>query len=90
MNQDARRLLTEFFGGLLVVIGAMLAVLSGLCTALGVTFDPGTAIAVGALPIILGIALWLGGRAIMKGAKPPPRPVLPPANFTDPSDGGAP
>jgi cadmium resistance protein CadD (predicted permease) len=90
VNEDARSLLIEFFGGLLAVVGAMIAVLSGLCTALGLAFDPGTAIAVGALPIILGIALWLGGRAIMKGAKPPPRPVLPPANFTDPSDGAAP
>ena len=38
---------------------------------------------------LLGGGLWVGGMAIVKGAKPPPRPVLPPANFTGPTDGEA-
>jgi drug/metabolite transporter (DMT)-like permease len=89
VNEDARRLLTEFFGGLLVVVGAMIAILSGLCTAAGMVFDPRMAIAVGFLPIVFGALLWVGGLAIMRAAKPPPRPVLPPANFSDPPDGEA-
>jgi ribulose 1,5-bisphosphate synthetase/thiazole synthase len=89
VNEDARRLLIEFFGGRLAVVGAMIAILSGLCTAVGLAFDPGMAIAVGTLPILLGGGLWLGGMAIVKGARPPPRPVLPPANFTGPTDGEA-
>ena len=90
MKQDTRRLLQEFLGGLMVAAGAIISILSGLCTAAGMFFDPGMAIAFGALPFMFGVGLWIGGAAIYKSAQPPRRAVLPQAHFGDdpPADGG--
>ena len=88
MTAPEGRPVLGFFGGVLLALGAALSVLSGLCTLIGMTLSPAMAILIGAAPIILGAGMWIGGLAMRKAARPPPRPVLPPAHFTDnPSDG---
>lgn len=88
MTTHEGRPVLGFFGGLLLALGVALGVLSGLCTLIGMTFEPRLAILIGAAPIMVGAGMWIGGMAMLKAARPPPRPVLPPAHFTDdPSDG---
>lgn len=79
----------RFFGVLLVAAGALIGGLSGLCTVFGVGVGavemfahPGdglsfiaTALAVGAIPIIVGVGLFIAGRALVRGARPPGEPA---------------
>jgi hypothetical protein len=87
-----------FIGGALMVVGGLLGGLSGLCTVVfmvGSLFEGGglkdwisftaLALAVGFLPIVIGLGLFIAGRYLYRGAQPAPRPVPPPADF-----GGAP
>jgi hypothetical protein len=81
-----------FFGGALMVVGGLIGGLSGLCTAIfliGGLFGGGMsdygavvglALTVGFLPILIGVGLFIAGRALYRSAQPP-RPVPPPANF---------
>ncbi|MBI1199432.1 MAG: hypothetical protein GC203_16345 [Phenylobacterium sp.] len=79
----------RFFGVLLVAAGALIGGLSGLCTLFGVgagllemLAHPGDglsfigiALAVGAIPIIVGVGLFIAGRGLVRGAGPPSGPA---------------
>jgi hypothetical protein len=87
-----------FFGSALMAVGALMGGLCGLCTAvfvIGGIFGGGgggefgggemvvMALVIGGLPTLIGVGLFFGGRALWRDAQPPPRPVQPPAHFTD-------
>jgi hypothetical protein len=77
----------QFFGGALMVMGALMAGLCGLCTAafLVVSFtSPGNgslallALPIGGIPTAIGVGLFIAGRGLRA---PPPRARADPATF---------
>jgi hypothetical protein len=79
-------------GGILLAIGILIAGASGLCSL--VMFagaftesDPGSTIAmvtiVGGPPFLIGVGLFLGGRALLKSDRPKPPAEVPPVQPGD-------
>lgn len=78
-----------FFGAMLIGVGALIAVLCGLCT--GVFFIGGLfggrgdmfggvdiaimSLFIGGIPTAIGVGLFYGGRAMLR-ASDPPKPVV--------------
>ena len=72
----------QLFGGILLGIGLLIALLSGACSVLviisglssgGVGALSGAPIVLifGGIPFVIGAALFLTGRAMLRSAKPP-------------------
>ena len=90
----------RFFGGLLIAAGLLIASLSGLCSLglLAVSMDSSSgddaaanliaglkaAATFGGVPFLLGVALIVGGRAMMKPSTEQRR--APPPTVQDPED----
>lgn len=86
--------MAAFFGGALMAVGALIAVLSGLCSGVflvstfqGSTGDlrgyAGIALLIGGLPFLFGLALFFIGRRIYRSAngadrRPPGGGPIPP------------
>jgi hypothetical protein len=76
----------RFFGGLLMAIGILIGGLSGLCTAMFLNLGGGPndggmlglVLILGVPPIVLGVAMFFGGLAVWRSARPPP---IDPAKF---------
>ena len=88
MSEPKRNEVQAFFGLLLMVAGGLIGGLSGLCTALGLIFSVismvenvrdgasavGVVLAFGVIPIVVGVGLFVAGRALAKAATPPKPP----------------
>jgi hypothetical protein len=85
MSEPKRNEVQVFFAWLLIVAGALIGGLSGLCTAVGLVVSvigagssvreaasiAGLVVAVGFIPIVVGLGLFIAGRALLKSAGPP-------------------
>jgi hypothetical protein len=83
-DDDApHRGVAKLFGALLMAVGGLIAGLCGLCSAgvLAITFSNGAggigpsmmlALIFGGPPILIGVGLFLWGRSLWRGPKPPP------------------
>jgi hypothetical protein len=81
-ESDGGRAIAKLFGALLMAAGGLIAGLCGLCSAVFLfsiaASDPGgvsgmamVALIVGGIPIAVGVGLFMAGRKVWRGPRPP-------------------